>query len=414
MSEDVVVPTRAKGYVTQPTSDPSAWWTDLTNEEVPDLYFPTSVTTYRRMMKDPQVASVVRAVKSPLLRSKRRIDPTGARDEVVDLVANDLGLPVVGQPERPPVRRKGRFSWREHIKLVLSAPFYGAAFFEQEARYNPGDGLQHLHRLGFRPLWTLAEPPKVASDGGLVSIQQSGLMGPTRTPPIPVSQLVAYVNEREGGNWLGQSVLRPAYQPYLLRDRLVRIDTIKSDRFGVGTPVYTSGRDDGGDIATGSELMQQMRGGAEGGFAQPKGAVSQILTPMGSIPDTLASIEYHDRKIAGTVLGHWMNLGQQSGTGSYALGMVQVNEFSESLESTNDDIDDVANQHIVEDLVDWNWGPDEPAPRIVSDPITDKWTAQMLAMLADKGLLFPDRQTEEWIRQSIDAPPKQPPAGGTA
>ena len=408
MSEDVIVPVRSRGYVTQPTDEPWSFYSDLESEHVPDLLWPYSVDVYERMRKDPQVASIARAVQGPLLKTRRRLDPQDARPDVVDLVAKDLGLPVIGQPKRPPSRRKGRFSFREHVRLALTSFWLGVAFFEQEAVYNPDDRRAHLHRLGFRPLKTLAEPPKVARDGGLVSIKQNGISNePSRE--IPVRQLVAYVHQREGGNWLGRSVLRPAYQPYLLRDRLVRTDTISHDRFGVGTPTYTSGDPEGRDLAKGEELMKSLRSGEEGGLSLPKDAKAEILVPMGAIPDTLKSIEYHDRKIAGTLVGHVFNLGQQSGTGSYALGMVQQNQFTESLESFNDEIDDVTNAHVVEDLVDWNWGPNEPCPRIVSDPISEKWTAQMLKFLVDAGILRPDRQTEEWIRQGIDAPPKDQP-----
>ena len=44
---------------------------------------------------------------------------------------------------------------------------------------------------------------------------------------------------------------------------------------------------------------------------------------------------------------------------------------------------DVATQHVVEDLVDWNWGPDEPAPRLVFDEIGSRHasTAQAIKLL---------------------------------
>ena len=40
---------------------------------------------------------------------------------------------------------------------------------------------------------------------------------------MTVDRLVMYVNDREGGNWLGQSLLRPAYKFWLLKDRLLRV-----------------------------------------------------------------------------------------------------------------------------------------------------------------------------------------------
>ena len=48
----------------------------------------------------------------------------------------------------------------------------------------------------------------VADDGGLISIEQEA--GASKIV-IPVDRLVAYVHKREGGNWLGSSILRPCY-----------------------------------------------------------------------------------------------------------------------------------------------------------------------------------------------------------
>ncbi len=73
---------------------------------------------------------------------------------------------------------------------------------------------------------------------------------------------------------------------------------------------------------------------------------------------------------------------------------------------------DVATQHIVEDLVDWNWGPDMPAPRIVHDEIgADRGgLVGALKVLADAGIIFPDRPLEEAMRQLLDLPPKALPS----
>jgi hypothetical protein len=65
---------------------------------------------------DAQVASVLRAVTLPIRRTWR-VDPNGARDEVAELVAADLGLPLVGDDGEIAAdgRTKDRFSWAEHL-----------------------------------------------------------------------------------------------------------------------------------------------------------------------------------------------------------------------------------------------------------------------------------------------------------
>ncbi|TDB79834.1 hypothetical protein E1091_19320, partial [Micromonospora fluostatini] len=111
----VVTPVSEIGYAHVPGS----WWT-TDDEPTPELRWPESVAVYDAMRsQDAQVGSVLRAVTYPLRRTPWRLDPAGARDEVVQLVAEDLGLPVVGQAVRPVVRTRDRFSWPEHLRLAL-------------------------------------------------------------------------------------------------------------------------------------------------------------------------------------------------------------------------------------------------------------------------------------------------------
>jgi hypothetical protein len=57
---------------------------------------------------------------------------------------------------------------------------------------------------------------------------------------IPVNRLVAYVRDPDPGVWVGNSILRPAYKHWLLKDELIRIHAVASRRNGMGTPVATS------------------------------------------------------------------------------------------------------------------------------------------------------------------------------
>ncbi len=128
----------------------------------------------------------------------------------------------------------------------------------------------------------------------------------------------------------------------------------------------------------------------------------------GTLPDALPRIRYHDEQIARAVLAHFLNLGTQ--TGSWALGSTFADFFTLSLQALAQQIADVANQHVVEDLVDWNWGETEPAPRLVFEEIGSRQqaTAAAIKLLADAGILLPDRSLEEAARQQFGLPPKDP------
>jgi hypothetical protein len=407
------VPLVEVGYATRSTS----WWTLDEEETTPELRWPLNIQVYDRMRRqDAQVISVVRAVTLPILRTPWRLDPNGARPEVVDLVADDLGLPVVGQGPRPALRTRDRFSWQDHLRLALLMMTFGHAFFEQVYRIDE-TGRARLRKLGYRPPTTISKV-EVAGDGGLVSIEQHDVK-----KPIPVDRLVAYVNDREGGNWLGQSFLRPAYKFWLLKDRMLRIQAQTIDRNGLGVPIYTASElhdsirgDDrvaqqSAELDKGLELARKFRSGEHAGAAIPHGATLRLAGVDGKLPDPMPVIKYYDEQIARAVLAHFLNLGGDQSTGSYALGDTFADFFVSSLQATAMNVADVTTQHVVEDLVDVNWGPNEPAPRIVWDEIGSHQaaTADAIKNLLDAAAITPDESLETFLRERYGLPQKTTP-----
>ncbi|GHJ11206.1 hypothetical protein TPA0907_55730 [Micromonospora humidisoli] len=410
MTSPVPAPVTEIGYAARSSV---LGWMELTDEEpTPELRWPRSVEVYDAMRsQDAQVGSVLRAVTYPLRRTPWRVNPAGARDEVVEFVADNVGLPILGAEPRPLLRTRDRFSWPEHLRMALLMLPFGHAFFEQVYRIDD-QGRARLRKLGERMPRTI-ERVDVADDGGLVSITQVSSKVGRMQRPIPVDRLVAYVLEREGGNWLGRSVLRGCYKNWLLKDRLLRVDAQTIERNGMGVPVY-EGAPGETDLTKGATMAQQWRSGESSGAATPHGAKMRLVGVEGDLPQALPSIRYHDEQIGRSVLAHFLNLGTQ--TGSWALGTTFADFFTMSLQTLAEQIADVATQHIVEDLVDVNWGSEEPAPRIVFDEIGSRQaaTAQALKMLADAGILLPDRSLEEAARQQFGLPAKDyPPRDGS-
>ncbi len=400
-------PTSEIGYANTTTS---GWWAAAAQEDTPELRWPASVPVYDRMRRqDAQAASVLRAVTMPVRRTRWRIDPAGTRDEVAEHVAQDLRLPIMGQSEPPAGRSRDRFSWGEHLQLALLSLSFGHMFFEQ--RYRIVNGKARLHKLAPRMPSTLSAI-NVAADGGLVSIEQYG-----GNRPIPVTRLVAYVHDREAGNWYGSSLLRPAYKHWVIKDRLLRVQAQTVERNGMGVPLYKGGPKDK-DLDAGRKLATDWRSGEDSGAAVPEGSDLLLRGVDGDLPDADAPIRYHDEQIARAVLAHFLNLGTQ--TGSWALGTTFADFFTLSLQTVAEGIADVANQHVVEDLVDLNFGLDEPAPRVVPDEIGSRHavTAQAMKLLIDAGAVVVDRALEEHLRQTYGLPGRdestQPTVGNAA
>jgi len=406
----VTAPVSEIGYAQNVATN--GWWTQLDDEPTPELRWPRSVEVYDAMRsQDSQVTSVLRAVTLPVRRTPWHIDPAGARDEVVRLVAEDLGLPVVGDPlpVDPPLRTRDRFSWPEHLRQALLMLPFGHMFFEQV--YRVDNGLARLRKLAPRMPRTIEEV-KVAEDGGLIAIRQYAAKTGLPQRDIPVNRLVAYVHEREGGNWLGRSLLRPAYKNWLIKDRLLRVDAQTIERNGMGIPVYEAAEGET-DLSSGLEMAKKWRAGDSSGAATPSGAKLRLAGVEGELPTALPSIRYHDEQIGRAVLAHFLNLGTQ--TGSWALGSTFADFFTLSLQTLAQQVADTVTQHVVEDMVDVNFGETEPAPRITFDEIGSRQaaTAQAIKMLTDAGILLPDRALEEAARQQFGLPPKDPRPAAT-
>ncbi|GAA2516727.1 phage portal protein family protein [Winogradskya humida] len=400
------------GYA-QATAGPG-WWTQLDDEPTPELQWPRSVAVFDAMRsQDSQVASVLRAVTLPVRRTPWRIDPAGAREDVVRLVAEDLGLPVVGDslPVTPPLRTRDRFSWADHLRQALLMLPFGHMYFEQVYRLDT-DSRARLRKLAPRMPRTI-ERVDVADDGGLIGILQHSHKIGLPQQIIPVTRLVAYVHDKEGGNWVGRSLLRPAYKHWLIKDRLLRVDAQTIERNGLGVPVY-EGAEDEEDLSKGLDMARRWRSGEQAGAATPYGAKIRLAGVEGTLPQALPSIRYHDEQIGRAVLAHFLNLGSQ--TGSWALGTTFADFFTLSLQTLAQQIADVATQHIVEDIVDVNYGETEPAPRVVFDEIGSRQaaTAAAIKVLVDAGIIRPDRTLEETLRQQYGLPSKDQRPGETA
>lgn len=399
-----------------------------THETNPALQWPKSVEVFDRMRReDPQVKSVMRAVTQPVLGTQWVIDGAGCREEVVAHVADDLGLPIKGKSFIAPVRTKGRFSWKEFLRLALLELVYGHSFFEQVYSID-AFGRTHLKKLSWRPPRTICDI-ETARDGGLVAIRQRGRDGGLWSPTfkvrtfgdirIPVDRLVAFVNEREGANWIGESLLRAAYKMAELKDRLLRIQALTAERNGLGIPVVTSAAPPEGDnvdaaiawleerIEEGLKLAKDARAGESAGASLPHGATFQLVGVTGKLPDTEGPIRYYDEQIARAVLAHFLNLGTE--TGSWALGSTFANFFTDSLNAVAQHIAEVVNQHVIEDLVDLNWGPSEPAPRLVPAAIGEQQpiTAEAIKALIDAGAISADPALEAFLRAKYGMPVKE-------
>jgi len=384
------------------------WW-----ETTADLVWPQSVITYGRMRQDPQIRAILYGYLLPILRAQWWVDPEGCRDEVAQHVADDMGLPILGDDPHPgPARRRG-INWRRHLRdAAYHRLVYGHMPFELRYRIEePRPGGVHLDHLGARMPWTLAQI-MLNPDNTIDHIVQT-----TQREPIPANRLIWYVHQLEGANWSGISLLRPLFGAWLLKHEVQRVHATSIRRFGMGVPTVEA--PPGGtatQVSQAQQMASAMRVGDQSGVGLPQGYAFKLAGLSGSVPDALAFLKYLDGAMAKMALEGLIELGQ-SEHGSRALGESFLDLFLLSLQAEADDLADTATSGqdgmpgIITDLVDQNWGEDEPAPRIVCGDIGSNYevTAEALYRLTQAGALVPDPALDRWIRDTWKLPECETP-----
>lgn len=384
-------------------------------EKVPELQWPQSVAIYSQMDgDDSRVTSLLEAIAGPILETPKRIDPNGAPDEVVAFISRSLNLPIKGDDAvKDPGRRRDRFSFDRHLEECVYPTFqYGHSCFEQ-IYVRGDDGLFRLRKLAPRPQWTI-QRFNVAVDGGLDSVQQLAPAASQKVvwgvvpAEIPINRLVLYPRNMRPGYWMGRSILRSGYKHWRLKNEIMRIQAAAARRNGMGVPVGTVDSSLQADVNKMQKLASGFTGGMNSGVGLGTGQTLELLGVKGNMPDTQRMLEYHDKMIALGGLAHFLNLDGKGG--SYALANVLYDPFVTAENAALKFFIRIANEHIVEDLVDINFGADVGAPLIVADEIgtQQEASASALQMLVNAGLLSPDVLVEQTLRQRLNLPAKPP------
>jgi hypothetical protein len=373
-------------------------------EHVPELMWPQSVSVLHQMRSDSQVKGLYLGATLPIRRYAWWLDPNGAKPEVVTKVADNYGLRVRGQEEKPKGRTKGRFAFGDHLRLALLGLMYGHYYFEQVGEIR--DGQWWCKKLSERVPHSLSEI-NIAQDGMLESIRQFNT-GPN-VPPIDIKRLVAYVWDREGANWAGRSMFREAYKNWLVKDRTLRVGTVSIERNGAGVPVGVAPPGaTPADIERINKFAQAARAGTNAGGSLPNQASLTFEGVRGALPDAAGWIRLQNEEMARSALEMFMQLGQTE-TGSRALGDSFIELFSLAQLTVAEWFKDIFNEHVIEDDVDWNFGEDEPAPLLTYDSTDPELSITDLGQLVTTGLIQVDEELENTIRERHKLPARTTP-----
>lgn len=385
-------------------------------EHNPILRFPESIRVYDEMRRtDGQIGSFLTAAISPILAARWDLVGDDVRPEVVDHVRAELGLTPPGQGRTR--RRRQGIVWRRHLEEALLCLPLGFSAFQQVYTIAPATpeeaaafgltNVAHLRKLSPRLPGTVSKI-HLSADGGLAGISQDATFGTAGGRPvetfIPVESLVFYCIKREGSDWSGVSILRNAYKDYKFKDNLVRLNAMIVERNGMGVPKVTY---DPTVITQESadRLGRNIRAGSQARITIPKGSADvELMGVSGSTVDPLPSISFHNQEMSKAALAMFLDLGHDAGARS--LGDTFVDLFTNSLQQVADAIAETATEHIIRDLVELNFGPDEPYPVLTPGDLSANRSisAAVLKTLVDAGIVKPDDNLEARVRADYGLP----------
>jgi hypothetical protein len=378
-------------------------------EHVPDLIWPASNWVYARMRRDPQLAGILAAYTLPIRRASAHVNPLGCREEVVKAVADDLGLPILGVEDSAP-RGPHRFRWEEFLRLsMLHLPFGHMGFAKAFDVLGPRTKLATVvERL---PV-SIAEILVNDGTGELVGIRQYARLMEGTDRFIRREELVWFAHDREGMAWQGQSLLRPAYAPWLLKHEVQRVHATSIRRFGMGVPgVEAPAGATPAQVAEATAAASAMRVGDQSGIGVPNGFRPFLMGLTGSVPDALAFLRYLDQQMSRMALTGVLDLGDTP-NGSRALGDTMLDLLMLSQQSLADYTAEVITADLAADIVALNWGPDEPVPCVEFGDVgaQHQVTAEALRLLLVAGAISPDPELERFVRGEYKIPQRDPNA----
>jgi hypothetical protein len=356
------------------------------------------INVYEEMRKsDSTVAAILKAVKLPIRSAEWRVKPASedARDvEIAEFVhANLFDI----------------LKWADFLRHTLLAFDFGFMVFEKvfEARKVNGKDRIVWGKLAPRLPRSIVQWEIAGKKLGVVQQTADG-----RSVDIPMEKLVVFVNDKEGDNWQGVSLLRTAYKPWYMKTTLEKVDAIAHERQGLGVPYakMPEGEDSQAARTKAETILKNMRANEHAFVIIPDGYEIGFMDMKASTTrDPSNSLAYHSREIMKSVLAQFLELGSTSGGGtggSRALSQDHSALFLQSEETAARWICDTMKDPIKE-LVDFNFPGVEKYPELDFEGITREDVAALVSAygsLKNSGAITAQDADEASFREKLGLP----------
>lgn len=369
----------------------------ITEEYNSQLQGIQGIKVFDEMRKsDGTVRATVLACTLPIRRAQWFVKPASDSKEDMDIAATVQKMLFDWIDD---------MSWDDILRQALLMVPLGVMVFEKVYGTKQFEGKTYVTLSKLAPRMPRSIYSWELTDGtlGIQQLRNDGFQA-----QIPMSKLVVFVNEMEGNNWWGTSMLRAAYKHWYYKNNFYKIDAIAFERQGIGIPKITMPKGyTETDERKATQAMQNLRANENAYLLLPPDYEAEFMD-MGTTTtrDPSNSIMHHNREISKSVLAQFLELGATS-SGSRSLSEDHSTLFLNSLEAIAKTVASEINKNLIKEIVDLNWDGIETYPELDFAGI-DKVDIQKLSTayssLTTSGAITPTDNDQVYLRNVLGLP----------
>jgi hypothetical protein len=375
----------------------------IREEYNPKLQERRGIDVYDEMRKsDASVRAALLAITLPIRSANWYVEPASEEQADVDIAAFVEDC----------LFEKLDMTWESLLRQALLSLAFGVMPFEKVYKTDVVDGATRIIFDKIAPRMPRSIQKWAIGDGNDPGITQYKSDG--SVVEIPMANLIVFVNEMEGMNWWGTSVLRAAYKHWFIKNTFYKIDAIAFERQGLGIPYvklpenYTQS-----DTNAAENILKNLRANSMAYIVEPFDYEIGFKDMMANTTrDPGSSISHHNREILKSVLAQFLELGAggHGASGSRAVSQDHSRLFLQSLEAVANQVAATFNKGAVKELVDLNFDV-QKYPKLMSSGIIEvdvKNLADAYAVLITSAGVQAGNQDEQFFREALGLPQRDP------
>jgi hypothetical protein len=354
---------------------------------------------------DSAIKMCLSAVKNPIKDATYDIDPADPENKEYVQHAEFIKFLLFENMDKP---------FEEFISEALTCIEHGHSVFEVIDKIVIDDeawgNFIGIKSLAFRSQKTILRWYLDGDQGGLTGIMQLAYGDLARNITIPGEFLIVFTMDKEGDNYEGVSMLRPAYGPWWRKDNYLKINAIGIEKFAIPTPFVQvpEGKENSTQYDSLVAALEIYTTHESNWLTYPEGWNLE-LKPSAYDPQKVeVSIDNEDKRIAKAFLGNFLELGMGgAGTGNRAMSEDLSSFFLGSVKFIANEVCAGLNKTVIKRAIDLKFGPQAKYPKLKASGIDDKAGlefAQLMKAFADAQYITPDDILEEHLRKRVGVP----------